>query len=133
MLITDPIRKADTMLHLTAGNFDAETKHSPLPVVVMFYAVWCGKCAMMKPIVEEIEPRYRNKVRFCEVEIDESPLLAAKYDADIVPTFVFFQNGRLLGIMQGIIDEVQFEQRLQKIFRNSSGILSLQIEPYMLY
>ena len=100
------------MLHLTAGNFDAETKHSPLPVVVMFYAVWCGKCAMMKPIVEEIEPRYRNKVRF-------SPLLAAKYDADIVPTFVFFQNGRLLGIMQGIIDEVQFEQRLQKIFRNS--------------
>ena len=107
------------MLHLTAGNFDAETKHSPLPVVVMFYAVWCGKCAMMKPIVEEIEPRYRNKVRFCEVEIDESPLLAAKYDADIVPTFVFIQNGRLLGIMQGIIDEVQFEQRLQKIFRNS--------------
>lgn len=119
MLITDPIRKADTMLHLIAANFDAETKHSPLPVVVMFYAVWCGKCAMMKPIVEEIEPRYRNKVRFCEVEIDESPLLAAKYDADIVPTFVFFQNGRLLGIMQGIIDEVQFEQRLQKIFRNS--------------
>ena len=107
------------MLHLTAGNFDAETTHSPLPVVVMFYAVWCGKCAMMKPIVEELEPRYRNKVRFCEVEIDESPLLAAKYDADIVPTFVFFQNGRLLGIMQGIIDEVQFEQSLQKIFRNS--------------
>ena len=102
MLITDPIRKADTMLHLTAGNFDAETTHSPLPVVVMFYAVWCGKCAMMKPIVEELEPRYRNKVRFCEVEIDESPLLAAKYDADIVPTFVFFQNGRLLGIMQGL-------------------------------
>ena len=85
----------------------------------MFYAVWCGKCAMMKPIVEEIERKYRGRIRFCEVEIDESPLLAADYDADTVPTYVFFRNGKFLGSMQGIIDEDVFERRLQKIFRNS--------------
>ena len=45
------------MLHLTAKNFAAEAKHDPLPVVVMFYAIWCGKCAMMKPVVEEIEKK----------------------------------------------------------------------------
>ena len=107
------------MLHLTAGNFDAETKHSPLPVVVMFYAVWCGKCAMMKPVVEEIEKKYEGQIKFCEVKVDESAVLAANYEANIVPTFVFFQNGELLGSMQGVIDEELFDQRLQKIFRNS--------------
>ncbi len=73
---------------------------------------------MMKPFVEEIEQKYRGRVRFCEVEIDESPLLAADYEADIVPTFVFLQNGQCLGSMQGLINEKVFERRLQKIFRN---------------
>lgn len=63
------------MLHLTEKNFTVETKRGPLPNVVMFYAVWCGKCAMMKPLVEEIEKKYRKKIRFCEVDIDESPYL----------------------------------------------------------
>lgn len=107
------------MLHLTAKNFATETKHSPLPVVVMFYAVWCGKCAMMKPIVEELEEKYRGRINFYEVEIEESVILAADYDADIVPTFVFMEKGEFLGSMQGIIEEDLFEQRLQKIFRNS--------------
>lgn len=107
------------MLHLTAKNFTAEAKHSPLPVVVMFYAIWCGKCAMMKPVVEEIEKKYGGQIKFCEVEVDESAVLAANYEANIVPTFVFFQNGELLGSMQGVIDEELFDQRLQKIFRNS--------------
>ena len=106
------------MQHLTSKNFSSETGRSSLPVVVMFYAVWCGKCAMMKPVVEEIEKKYRGRIKFCEVEIDESPLLTADYDADTVPTFVFFRNGQFLGSMQGIIDENVFERRLQKIFRN---------------
>ena len=107
------------MLHLTANNFVTEIKTSSLPVVVMFYAAWCGKCAMMKPMIEEIEKKYRGRIKFCEAEIDESPLLAAHYEADTVPTFVFFQRGHCLGSMHGIIDEGIFEQRLQKIFRNS--------------
>ena len=107
------------MQHLTSQNFSTETTRGPLPVVVMFYAVWCGKCAMMKPVVEEIEKKYRGRIKFCEVEIDECPLLTADYDADTVPTFVFFRNGQFLGSMQGIIDEDVFERRLQKIFRNS--------------
>lgn len=74
---------------------------------------------MMKPVIEEIEKRYRGRIKFCEAEVDESPLLAADYEADIVPTFVFFKNGRHIGTMQGIIDEDVFERRIQKIFRNS--------------
>lgn len=104
------------MLHLTANNFITEVKRSSLPVVVMFYAAWCGKCAMMKPLIEDIEVKYRGRILFCEVEVDESATLAAKYDADIVPTFVFFQNGVLLGTLKGIMETATFEEYLQKIF-----------------
>ena len=107
------------MLHLTAKNFETEAKHSPLPVMVMFYAVWCGKCAMMKPIVEDIEIKYHDRIKFCEVEIDESALLAANYEADIVPTFIFFKEGQIIGSTQGIIEADQFEALLKKIFINS--------------
>ena len=58
------------MLHLTAKNFTEEIEKSSLPVVVMFYAAWCGKCAMMKPLVEDIEAKYRRRILFCETEID---------------------------------------------------------------
>ena len=107
------------MLHLTAKNFDTEVKHESLPVVVMFYAVWCGKCAMMKPIAEDAEKKYRRKIKFCEVEIEESELLAAEYDTEIVPTFICFKEGRIVGAMRGIIDEDVLYDRIQKIFRNS--------------
>ena len=106
------------MLHLTAKNFSMEIKKSSLPVVVMFYAAWCGKCAMMKPLVEDIEPGYKNRIQFCEVEVDESPELAKRYKASIVPTFAFFRNGKLLGELQGVTEDTTFERHLQKIFRN---------------
>ena len=64
------------MLHLTEGNFQAEVNQAKFPVVVMFYASWCPKCAMTKPVAEDIEKRYRKKVKFCEVEIEECPNLA---------------------------------------------------------
>ena len=52
------------MLHLTAKNFQIEVKDTSLPVIVMFYAIWCGKCAMMKPVVEDIEKKYAGKIKF---------------------------------------------------------------------
>lgn len=106
------------MKHLTAKNFLQDAKNSPLPTVVMFYAVWCGKCAMMKPIVEDIENEYRGRINFCEVEIEESAVLAAEYRADIVPTFIFLQDGKQLGELKGVVEESTFKAQLPKIFIN---------------
>ncbi len=103
------------MLHLTADNFEAEAKHSPRPVVVMFYADWCAKCAMMKPVVEDIEKKYLGKVKFCEADIEESEALAAEYEADIVPTFIFFRKNAVVGVLQGIIGQDIFERRMEKL------------------
>ena len=104
------------MLHLTTENFETETACGRLPVIVMFYASWCGKCAMMKPVIEDIEKKYRSCIKFCETDIDESQALAARYEADIVPTFVFFKDRKMSAILQGIISQNIFEERMRKIF-----------------
>lgn len=118
MLTQGVRREVLHMLHLTSTNFEAEL-NSPLPVIVMFYAAWCGKCAMMKPVIEDIEKKYQKKVRFFLMDVDKCEKLAADYGADIVPTFLFFKNGQPTGFMQGVISQTQFEQRLKKIFRIS--------------
>lgn len=105
------------MLHLTDKNFEPETTKGHLPVIVMFYASWCGKCAMMKPIIEDIEKKYLGRIKFCETNIDESPGLAAKYEADIVPTFILFKEKKIIGVLQGIIDQNILEKRIQNLFR----------------
>lgn len=106
------------MLHLTSDHFETETG-SISPAVVMFYASWCGKCAMMKPTLESIEKKYQEKIRFFLLDIDQSKELAATYGVDIVPTFVFFKDGQPAAFMQGIISQSVFEKRLKKIFRIS--------------
>ena len=100
-----------------------ESTDHPVFAVVMFYAVWCGKCAMMRPIIEDLEKKYQKKysgsIRFFEVETTESGLLAAEYQTDLLPTFLFFKDQELIAVMQGMISQNDFDARLQKIFRNS--------------
>ena len=103
------------MLHLTARNFEQEALGGSLSVVVMFYAAWCGKCAMMKPVAEDIDKKYKGRIKFCEADIDESPALAAKYRADTIPTFIFFRRGMPVGRLQGMIDDEIFEKRMKRI------------------
>lgn len=107
------------MLHLTQDSFDQTIRDSSLPVVVMFYAGWCSKCAMMKPVALDLETEFQNRILFCEVDVDESSEIADQYAGDLVPAFVCFQNGVCLGSMSGIIEETLLKQRIQKIFRNS--------------
>lgn len=103
------------MLHLTEQSFRTEVNQDKILVVVMFYASWCAKCAMTKPVAEDIEKRYRKKVKFCEVEIEESPDLAAKYGVDIVPTFVMFKSNAVIARMQGTVGEKTLEKRVKEL------------------
>lgn len=106
------------MLHLTPETFETEINR-PFPVMVMFYAAWCGKCAMMKPMIESLEKKYQHKAHFFLIDIDRFPELSATYGADIIPTFIFFKGGQCMGFMQGIISQAQLEKRLRQIFRIS--------------
>lgn len=99
-------------MKLTAKNFKQEVKYSEIPVLVEFYAVWCGKCAMMEAAVNHIEKRYRGEWKVGRVDIEECPELASEYEIDIVPTFVIFLNGEIVGAMSGVIEEDLLEDRM---------------------
>lgn len=80
------------VVKLTAENFEKEVLQSEKPVLVDFYAEWCGPCQMMGPVVEEISNEV-NDAKVCKINIDEQMSIAQKYGVMSIPTFIVFKNG----------------------------------------
>ena len=88
---------------VTSENFEAEVLKSGIPVVVDFWASWCGPCQMMGPVVEELSEELEGKVKFCKVNVDENPELAQNYDVMSIPSFKLFNKGILAGEKVGAV------------------------------
>ena len=91
-----------SVINLTSENFENEVLKSEKPVLVDFWAEWCGPCRMMAPVVEELEKEMGNKVKFAKINIDECPDLAEKYNVMSIPTFKCFKNGTETGTTVGV-------------------------------
>ena len=89
-------------IELTAENFNEEVLESQLPVLVDFWATWCGPCRMMAPIVSEIAAEYAGKVAVGKVNVDEEPELASAFGIESIPTLMVFKNGELTDTLVGV-------------------------------
>ena len=78
---------------VTDATFDAEVRQSDVPVVVDFWAEWCGPCKMIAPALEELSSEYAGKVKIAKLNIDENPELAAQYGVRSIPTLMLFKDG----------------------------------------
>lgn len=78
---------------LTEMNFDSEVLKSKLPVLVDFYAQWCGPCRMLAPVMAEIAEEFPGKIKVCKVDVDEAPSLVARYRIGGIPVVIAFRNG----------------------------------------
>ncbi len=87
---------------ITDENFDQEVLQSPIPVLIDFWAVWCGPCRILSPIVEEIAGEYEGKIKVGKLNVDESPEIARKYDVISIPTLILYKNGQIVSHMVGV-------------------------------
>ena len=85
----------------TDQNFEEEVLKSELPVLVDFFAVWCGPCQMMAPVIEEMAKELEGKVKMGKMNVDESPQTAEKFGIMSIPTLILFKNGEPVKTLQG--------------------------------
>lgn len=88
-------------LMLTDSNFETELAKATLPVLVDFYADWCGPCKMLSPIIEDITNEYKGKLIVGKVDVDQSPKTAQKFNIMSIPTLIIFKNGKIVKQMVG--------------------------------
>ena len=86
-----------SVISLNEKNFEEEVLKSEKPVLIDFWASWCGPCRMMSPVVDEIAEEMKDEVKVCKINIDEEQNLAVKYDVMSIPTFIVIKEGREIG------------------------------------
>ena len=91
-------------LHITKENFESEVLKADIPVLVDFWAAWCGPCKMLMPIIEELAGEVTG-VKICKVNVDEEPELAAKYQVMTIPTLVVIKDGEVMKKSSGVISK----------------------------
>lgn len=94
-------------LKITGENFEKEVLNSNIPVLVDFYATWCGPCKMMSPIVEEIAQEMEGKIKVLKIDTDDEQELAIKYGIMSIPTFIIFKNGKIEKTLIGMQDKTE--------------------------
>ena len=101
-----------SVTHLTEKNFESEVTKSDLPVLVDFWAEWCGPCRMVAPIIDEISKDLQGTLKVGKVNVDEAPDLAAKFNIMSIPTMVVFKGGKPVDMIVGAMSK---DQLLSKI------------------
>lgn len=95
----------NTLLHVSDEAFEKVVLHSELPVIVDFWAPWCGPCKMVGPILDKLAQEYEGKVLFTKVNTDDHPLWAQKYNVRGIPTMLFIHNGKIVHTQVGALPE----------------------------
>ena len=102
-------------IEITDSNFEQEVINSNVPVLIDFWAIWCGPCKVIAPVVEEIASEYEGKLKVGKLDVDNNPNTAVKYGIRSIPTLMVFNNGQVSDQMIGALPKAHIVDRLQKV------------------
>ena len=96
----------------TDENFEEEVVNSDKPVLIDFWAVWCGPCKIIAPVIEELAGEYEGKVKVGKLDVDENQRVSIKYGVRSIPTLLIFKNGKVKDTIIGAVPKAQIVQKL---------------------
>jgi thioredoxin 1 len=104
----------EKVVHVTDGDFQENVLKSDIPVLVDFWAPWCGPCKAIGPMINELAGEFEGKVKIAKMNVDENPETPGKYGIRAIPTLIFFKNGKVADQITGAVGKTQLVAMLEK-------------------
>ena len=101
-------------MQLTDSNFEAEVLKSDIPVLVDFWAPWCGPCRAIAPVIEELDQEYAGQVKIVKMNVDENPTTPGKYGIRAIPTLILFKGGEVVEQITGAVSKASLKQMISE-------------------
>jgi len=106
---------AEGMKEIEDGNFESEVLKSDMPVLVDFWAPWCGPCKAIAPVVEELYKSFGDQIKFMKCNVDNSPITPGKYGIKAIPTLILFKGGDVVDQITGMVAKSKLEDVIKKV------------------
>jgi len=106
---------AENVTEIDDARFESEVLQSDTPVMVDFWAPWCGPCKAIGPVVEELAGTYQGQVKFMKCNVDDNPATPGKYGIKAIPTLIFFKGGDVVDQITGMVARTKLEESLGKL------------------